>query len=137
MIPSFYTIYSKNSLLLSANTYEKDIVSKEYCIGHHSDKMSFLPTRRYQIILIGEITELLQKKHAFCFNYQPVDCQYTFFKYQFSGKYVVKSGQVFEIMQRRADFTHQNKGWYRMPSSAKRDSWGESIKTTVELLSKD
>ena len=31
--PSFYTKYSKKSPFISANTYEKLIVSKEYCIA--------------------------------------------------------------------------------------------------------
>ena len=30
VIPNFYTDYSKNSLFISANIYEKNIVSKEY-----------------------------------------------------------------------------------------------------------
>ena len=38
VIPSFYTTYPINSLFVSANTYEKDIVSKEYCIAGHNDK---------------------------------------------------------------------------------------------------
>ena len=60
VIPGFYKIYSKNSLFISANTYEKFIVSKEYCIAGHDDKMCFLPNCRYHIILIGNIKELLQ-----------------------------------------------------------------------------
>ena len=40
---SFYTKFSINSLFISANTYEKYIVSKEYCIAGHDDKMCFLP----------------------------------------------------------------------------------------------
>ena len=79
VIPSFYTIYS-NSLFISANTYEKFIVSIEYCNAHHDDKMCFLPNCRYHIFLIGNIKKLLQKLDAFCFNYQNVDCLYTLFK---------------------------------------------------------
>ena len=49
VIPSVYTSYSKNSLFSSANTYEKYIVSKEYCIASHDDKMCFLSICRYHI----------------------------------------------------------------------------------------
>ena len=77
---SFYTNYSKNSLFISANTYEKYIVSKEDCFARHDEKMCFLPNCRYHNILIGNIKELLQKLDAFCFNYQHVDCLYTLFK---------------------------------------------------------
>ena len=74
VIPSFYTTFSKDSHFNSANTYEKFIVSKEYCIARHDDKVCFLPNCRYHIILMGNIKELLQKLDAFCFNYHHVDC---------------------------------------------------------------
>ena len=91
MIPSFFTNYSKNSLFISANTYEFQIVCKEYWISRHDDKMCFLPNCRYHIITIGNIIELLQKLAAICFYYQYVDFPYTLFKYRFSGKIVLKS----------------------------------------------
>ena len=120
VIPSFFTNCSKNSLFISANTYEKYIVSKEYCIARHDDMMCFLPNCRYHIILIGNIKELLQKRDAFCFNYQHVDCLYTLFKYRFTGKIVLKSGQRFDNLQRAVDFNKQNRGVDRMPSIAKK-----------------
>ena len=61
VIPSFYKNCSKNRLFISANTYEKFIVSKENCIDLHNDKMCFLPNCRYHNILIGDFKELLQK----------------------------------------------------------------------------
>ena len=120
VIPSFYTNYSENSLFISANTYEKFIVSKEYCIARHDDKMCFLPNCRYHIILIGNIKELLQKLGAFCFNYQHVDSLYTLFKFRFIGKSVIKSGNFFDNLQRAVHFNQQNKGVDRMPSIAKK-----------------
>ena len=68
MIPTFYTSYSNSSLFISANTYEKNIVSKEYRIASHDDKMCFLPNCRYHNILIGNIKALLQKLYALCSN---------------------------------------------------------------------
>ena len=120
VIPSFYTNYSKTSLFISADTYEKYIVSKEYCIARHDDKMCFLPNCRYHIILISNIKELLQKLDALCFNYQHVDCLYTLLKFSFSGKIVVKSGQLFDILQRAVHFNQQNKGVERISSIAKK-----------------
>ena len=110
VIPSFYTNYSKNSLFISANTYEKLIVSKEYCIARHNDKIGFLPNCRYYIILIGKFKDLLQKLYAFCFNYQQADCLYTLFKYRFNGKNVIRRGQVFDDLQRAVHFNQQNRG---------------------------
>ena len=133
VIPSFYTNYAKNSLFFSPNTYEKYIVSQEYCIACHDDKMCFLSNCRYHNILIGNIKELLQKLDAFCFNYQHVDCLYTLFKYRFSDKIVLKSGQLFDILQRVVNFNQQNKGVERMPSFAKKRLLRKKLKK--QLLS--
>ena len=120
MIPSFYTIYSKNSLFISANTYEKFIVSKDYCIVRHDDKMCFLPKCRYHILLIGNIKEFLQKLDAFCFNYRHMACLYTLLKYRFGDKIVLNIGQLFDNLQKAVHFNKQNRGVDRMPSIAKK-----------------
>ena len=57
VLPSSQANYSKISLILSANTYEKFIVSKDYCIAHHDDKMCFLPTLRNHLLLVGDTEE--------------------------------------------------------------------------------
>ena len=59
VIPSFYSIYSKNSRFITSNTYDNYIVSKEYCIARHEDKMRCLSNCRHHIIL-KDIKELLQ-----------------------------------------------------------------------------
>ena len=92
---------------------------KEYFIARQHDRMCFLPNCRYHIILIGNIKELLQKLDLFCFNYQHVDSLCTLFKYGFSGKIVVKSGQVFDNLQRAVHFNHQNRGVDRILRIAK------------------
>ena len=122
VIPSFYTNFSKNSLLISANTYKIFIVIEEYCIACHNDKMCFLPKCIYHIFLIGNIKDLLQKLDVFCFNYQYVDCLSTLFKYRFSGKIVVNSAQQFDNLQRAVHFNQQNRGVDRMFSIAKKNS---------------
>ena len=120
VIPSFYTNYSKYRLFISANTYEKYILSKEYCIARHDDKMCFLPNCRYHIILLANIKDLRQKLDAFCFIYQHVDCLYTLFKYRFNGKIVVKRRQLFDNLQRAVHFNQQNRRVDRMPSIAEK-----------------
>ena len=77
------------------------------------------PNGRYHIFLIGNFKELLQNLDAFCFNYQHVDCLYTLFEYRLSGKFVVKSRQLSDKLQREVDFNRQNRGVDRMPSMAK------------------
>ena len=68
-ISSFYAKISEKSLFISANTYEKSIVCKDYCIAHHDDKTCSLTTCKYRIIPFGEIEELLHKLDTFCFTY--------------------------------------------------------------------
>ena len=119
-IPSFYAKNSEKSLFISANTYEKFIVCKDYCIAHHNEKTCFLPACKYHIVLLGNVQELLKKLDSFSFTYQHVDCLYTLFKYRFSGKGIAKSGQVFDNVQRAVEFNHRNKGVDRMPSIAKK-----------------
>ena len=96
VIPSFSTNYSNSSPFNSANTYEKHIVSEEYCIARHDDRMCILTICRYHIIPIGKTNELLQKLDALCFNDLHVDCLYTLFKYRFSGDNVVQDGLLFQ-----------------------------------------
>ena len=119
-IPSCYAKISEKSLFISANTYEKYNVCRDYCIAHHDDKTSFLPSCKYHILLLGNFEELLEKLDAFCFTYQHVDCLYTLFKYRSSGKVIAKCGNVFVNVQRAVDFNHRNKGVDRMPSIAKK-----------------
>ena len=118
VILSFYANFSRNSLFIRSNTYEKQIMSKEYCIARQDDKMCFQPNCRYHIIIIGNIKELLQKLDAFCFNYQHMVCLYTLLKQRFSGKIVCTSGKLFDNVQRTVHLNHQNKGVERMPSIA-------------------
>ena len=119
-IPSFYKKFSEKSLLITAKTYKKYIVCKDYCIAHHDDKTCFLPACKYHIILLGNVQELLKKLDTFCFTYQHVDCLYTLFKYRFSEKVPAKSGQMFDNVQRAVDFNERNKGVDRMPNIAKK-----------------
>ena len=119
-IPSFYAKLSEKSFFISATTYEKYIVSKDYYIAHQNEQ-TFFPACKYHFVLLGNVQELLKNLDAFCFNYQHVDCLYTLFKYRFSGKVIAKSGQVFDNVQREVDFNHRNMGVDSMPSIAKRD----------------
>ena len=117
-VSSFNANFSENSCFLSANTFEKEILCKDYCIAHHDDKLLFLPNFRYQLILIGDAYELTQKLNAFCFTYQQVEYPYTLFKYRFAGKIVVKSGQVFDIVQTAVCFNQRNREVDKVPSIA-------------------
>ena len=117
--PAFTQKFLKK-VFISASTYEKFIVCKDYCIAHHDDKTCFLPSCKYHIVLLGNVEELLKKLDTFCFTYQHVDCLYTLFKYRFTGKVIAKSGQVFDNVQRAVDFNQRNKGVNRMPSIAKK-----------------
>ena len=131
-ILSFYTKVSEKSLFISANTYEKYIVCKNYCIAHQDDKTCILPACKYHIRLLGDVEELLKKSWVHFgspINTWTVCILYTLFEYRFSGKVVAKSGQVFANMQRAVDFNHRNKGVDRMPSIAKKRLLRKSSKS--------
>ena len=119
-IPSLYTKLSEKNHFISANTYGKYIVCKDYCIAHHDDKTCFLPSCNYHILLFGNVEELLKTLDTFFFTYRHVDFLYTPFKYQFNGKVIAKSEQVFDNVQRAVDCNQRNKGVDRMPSIAKK-----------------
>ena len=136
--PSFYTSYSKNSLFVSAHTFEKYIVSKEYSFARHGNKMCFQPICRYHNKLIGDVKEFLRNLDAFYFNYQHVNCLYTLFMYQYGGKIVFNFGQVFDKVQRAVHFNHQKRGLDKLPCIAKKKVfWGKSTKAIFELLPED
>ena len=122
MIPSFlFTKLWRNSPFFSpVNTYEKNFESEEYYIAHQDYKICLLLNYRYHVILSGDYEELLQKLDAFCFNYQPVDCLYTLFKYPFCGKNDVQSGQLFDNLQRAIHFNQQIIRVDRLPSIPKK-----------------
>ena len=119
-IPSFYAKISEKSHFISAKTYEKFLVCKDYCIAHHNDKTCLLPACKNHNILLGEIEELLHKLDTFCFTYQRVDCFYTMFKYRFGRKIIAKSRNVIDNVQRAISFNQRNRGVDKKPSIAKK-----------------
>ena len=135
-IPCFYAKNSEKSLFISATTYEKYIVCKDYCIAHHNEKTCFLPACKYHIVLLGNVQELLKKLDSICLNYQHVECLYTLFKYRLCGKVIAKSGQVFDNVQRAVDYNHRNKGVDRMPSIAKKRLLRKRTKNNCSALFK-
>ena len=127
--PAFTQKFQKKVSFLLQIRMKKNIVCKDYCIAHHDDKMCFLSSCKYHLLLLGNVEELLKKLDSFCFTYQYVDCLYTLFKYQFSGKIVAKSGQVFDNVQQAVDFIQKNKGVDRMQSIAKKRLLRKKFKT--------
>ena len=74
---------------------------------------------------------MLQKLDAFCSNYQHVDCLYTLFKDRFSGKIVLKSGQLFDNLQRAVHVNLQNRAVDRMPRIAKKKLLRKKFKNNL------
>ena len=122
VVPKFYSVYYTKSVHICANTYEKYLVSKDYCVAQHEDSICTVPNCKCHILLIAEKdkNDLMQKLDTFCFTYQLVDCLYTLFKYRFDGKIVTKIGQVFDNIERAVRFNQRHKTVERMPSIAKK-----------------
>ena len=123
MIPSFYANFSKNSFLISSNTYEMDILSKKYCIAHHDAEMCFLSKCRYQFFLLDNVEEFVQELDFLCSTHQHGDCLYELFKYRFIGKIVIKTAQVFDNVQRAVYFPQRTEDWTECPALRKWDFW--------------
>ena len=132
LIPSFLANYSKNTLFIS-NTYEKQIVTKEYCISHQGAELWFLLNCRHHIYMLGNDGELLHKVDPLCSTYQLADCLYTIFKYRLSGNFVAKSGLVFDIAERAVNFKQKTRGVDKLPG--KKDPLGKGAQSIHWKLS--
>ena len=82
--------------------------------------MHLLPNSRYHISFLGKVGELLEKLDPLLATNQHVDCLHKLFEYRFSGKIVVNSGQVFDIVQKTVCFKGRPRGVDRMPSIVKK-----------------
>ena len=121
-IPSFYAKFSGKSLFISAKTYEKFNVCKDYCIAHHDDKMCFLPACKYHIILLGENEVLLQKLDTFCFTYQHVDCLQSLFKYDSVEKFLQRVETCLTMCREQSPLTKETEEWTKYLVLQKRGS---------------
>ena len=119
-ISSFFAEHSRKCLFISANMYSKPFLCNDYCVAFHNGKTCSVFNCKIHIVLLGNVEELLKKLDTFCFTYQHVDCLYTLFNYRFSGQVIAKSGEVFDDVQRAADFDTRNKGVDRKPNNAKK-----------------
>ena len=136
-VPSFYAKIKEKSHLNSTNTYEKDLVCKDYCIVYHDDKMWFLIANENQVILLGEIEKLLHKLDNFCFTYQQVNLHYTLFKNRFSGTIFAKSGNAFHNAQRKISFNQRNRRVDKMLSIVRKGLLSKKIKDFFECSPKE
>ena len=126
----FVQVHTKNTSYVLQTTASR--------IKNQDDKTCFLHACKNDSILHGNFEELLKKLDTFCFTYKQGDCLYTLFKYRFGRKVIVKSGQVFYIVQRAVDFNHRNKGVDRMPSIAIKKLLRKKFKNAfIQPLSKD
>ena len=110
-ILGFDSKFSKKCLFISANTSEKNLVCKDYCVAYHDDKTCFLPACIYHIILPGNVKELLKKLDTFCFTYQHVDCLHTLLKYRFSGKVMQRVDKFFITCNKQLTLITKTREW--------------------------
>ena len=100
VVPSFYSVYYIKSVHICANTYEKYLDSKDYCVAQNEDSMCTVANCKYHILLIAEKdkNDLMQKLDTFCFTYQLVDCLYTLFKYRLMERLLPKTDKYLTIL---------------------------------------
>ena len=56
-VASFFAKFLEQILFFCAKIYENHILSKEYRIAHHDNKLCFLPNSKCHIILVTDIED--------------------------------------------------------------------------------
>ena len=135
---SFYANYSKNSLFLSANTYEKYTAFEDHCNAHHNDKLCFLPNCWYHNILLGAIHEFQQILDSLCFPCNYVDWLHTLFEYRFSGrKMLPRVEKCLMLCKEQSTLTKGGIECTKFRALQKNDCWENVENTFFELIPKD
>ena len=121
-IPSFFQNFSKTSLFISTDDYEKFLVCRDYCVADHDPAFCFPKNSKFHLLLIADrdLNDSLAKPDRVCFTCQHVDCFYTLFKFRFSGNVLEKNGEIFDSVERAVSFNELNKRVDKMPSIAKK-----------------
>ena len=119
-------IPSRSISFISANIYEKYVLSKENCNGRHDDKMCFLNNCRYHIILIGDIKELLKNSMhsvsttntwSVCIHFSSTDSV---------AKMLSRVDKSLIMCRGLYISTTKTEAWTESPASQNRDSLGKS-----------
>ena len=127
VIPSVFTNYSTYSLLISANTYKKDIVSKEYCIARHDDKMCFVPICRYHNILATLKSYYRNWMHSVSTTKSRTGCIH-FSSAASVAKSLSRVDNCFINCRGQFILTSKTEEWTECPASRKRDAWVKGTK---------
>ena len=132
-IPSYFRNFSENSPFISSDNYENFLVTRDYCVAAHDSTFCSLKYCQYHILLIADkdMNGLFTKLDRFCFNFQRVDCFSTLYKHRFSGSVVLKSGEIFDTVEREQFLsTSSIKGWTISPALLRRDSFARNSRST-------
>ena len=81
--------------------------------------------------LFGNVEELLQKLDPLCFTHQHVDCLHTLIEYRLKGYFVVKSGQVFDNVQRAVSFFSKKQVCEQNAQHRKKEILEEKVQKTL------
>ena len=128
-IPSFYTRLSEKSLFISAHTYEKYIVCKDYCVAHHDDQTCF-----YHLVnIIIHYLETLKSyqrswihlaspinKWTVCIHFSSIDSVKKLLERV--DKCLIKCNEQMTLIK-------ETREWTECRALQKRDSWGKSTKS--------
>ena len=101
-IPNFYAKNSEKVSLFLQVVLKSTLFVKTTALPVRTTRRVFYPLVKitfYYLVLLGEVERLLHELDAFCCIYQHVDCLYTLFNYRFKGKFIAKSGHVFDNVQ--------------------------------------
>ena len=128
VIAIFLAKCSENSLFISADTKEKDNMSKDYWIAQHRAEMCLLRNRRLGTLLLNTVELLPHKMAPMCFTYQHEDCRYTPFKYRFVELLLSRVVKCIIMCKDHSNLYKETQERKECPASRERDSWGKFMK---------
>ena len=78
-LPSFYSDYSKKSLFISVSneSYEKYIVTQDYCMSTHNSSCSSENCKFHFILMGTYFYQIFHRLDKYIYVYQEIDCLYT------------------------------------------------------------
>ena len=136
-MPSFYAKISEKSLFISATTYEKYIVCKDYCFPHHNEKTCFVPACKYHIVLVGNVQELLKNWIPFAL---PINTSTVCIQFSSIGsveKLLQRVDKCLITCNEQLTLITETREWTECRALQKNTLEEKVQKTILQLLSKD
>ena len=127
-IPSFYAKTSEKSLFVSATTYEKYVVCKDYCIAHQNEKTRFYPLVN---IILYYLETFKSYQRSWIHFASPINTWTVCIRYSSIDsveKLLQRVDKCLITCNEQLTLITETREWTECRALQKRDSWGKSTK---------